>query len=70
MAYSRPRVGGIIAMNLAEDDELIAARITDGTMNVFLGRRQRQVDPFSRIRCAPHRSRVAVGVRGMTPRRG
>ncbi|MBU1398610.1 MAG: DNA gyrase subunit A [Proteobacteria bacterium] len=36
MAYSRPRVGGIIALNLAQDDELIAAHITDGTLNVFV----------------------------------
>ena len=37
MAFSRPRTGGIIALNLLEGDELIAARITDGTLNVFLG---------------------------------
>jgi len=36
MSYSRPRAGGIIAVNLKEDDELIAVRITDGTQNVFL----------------------------------
>ena len=36
MAYSRPRIGGIIALTLAPGDELIEARITDGTMNVFL----------------------------------
>jgi DNA gyrase subunit A len=37
MAFSRPRAGGIIAIGIASDDELIAARITDGTFNVFLG---------------------------------
>ncbi len=37
MAYSRPRAGGIIAIDLVPGDELIAARITDGTRNVFLG---------------------------------
>ena len=36
MAYSRPRAGGIIALNLVKGDELITARITDGTYNVFL----------------------------------
>ncbi|MBU2442416.1 MAG: DNA gyrase subunit A, partial [Nanoarchaeota archaeon] len=36
MDYSRPRVGGIKALNLGEADELIAARITDGTLNVFV----------------------------------
>lgn len=37
MAYSRPRTGGIIALELMPDDELIVARLTDGTLNVFLG---------------------------------
>ena len=36
MAFSRPRTGGIIALELLPDDELITARITDGTFNVFL----------------------------------
>jgi DNA gyrase subunit A len=36
MAFSRPRVGGIIALDIAEGDELIATWITDGTRNVFL----------------------------------
>ena len=37
MAYSRPRSGGLIGVKLADGDELIAARITDGDMDVFLG---------------------------------
>ncbi|OQY57668.1 MAG: DNA gyrase subunit A [Desulfobacteraceae bacterium 4572_88] len=37
MAYSRPMAGGIIALRLVPGDELITARITDGTLNVFLG---------------------------------
>jgi DNA gyrase subunit A len=36
MAFSRPRAGGIIAINLSEGDELMAARLTDGTRQVFL----------------------------------
>jgi DNA gyrase subunit A len=36
MAFSRPRAGGIIALDIAQGDELIATRITDGTRNVFL----------------------------------
>ena len=47
MAYSRPRAGGIIALGLAAEDELIAARITDGTQNVFLVLRHRQIDTVS-----------------------
>ncbi len=36
MALSRPRAGGIIAIDLVEGDELIAARLTDGSLDVFL----------------------------------
>jgi len=36
IAYSRPRTNGIRAINLVPGDELIAARITDGTQNIFL----------------------------------
>jgi len=34
-AYSNPRTGGIIAINLDAEDELIAARLTDGN-SIFL----------------------------------
>jgi DNA gyrase subunit A len=69
MAYSRPRVGGIIALNLAADDELISARITDGTQNVFLGSATGKSIRFheSDIRST---GRVAGGVRGMTLPKG
>jgi DNA gyrase subunit A len=64
MAFSRPRVGGIIALNILEGDELHAARITDGTLNVFLGSRMGKAIRFheSDIRAS---GRVATGVRGM-----
>ncbi len=64
MAYSRPRAGGIIAINLMDDDELMAARITDGGMNVFLGSAKGQSIRFheSDVRTM---SRAAQGVRGM-----
>jgi DNA gyrase subunit A len=64
MAYSRPRVGGIIALNLAPDDELITARITDGTMNVFLGSASGKSIRFHEtdIRAT---GRVSGGIRGM-----
>jgi DNA gyrase subunit A len=64
MAYSRPRAGGIIAINLLEGDELIAARISDGTMNVFLGSAEGKAIRFheSDVRSS---GRVASGVRGM-----
>jgi DNA gyrase subunit A len=64
MAFSRPRSGGIIALNLLEGDELIAARITDGTLNVFLGSRKGKAIRFHESDIRPS-GRVATGVRGM-----
>jgi DNA gyrase subunit A len=64
MAYSRPRAGGIIAINLLEGDELIAARISDGTMNVFLGSADGKAIRFHESDVRPS-GRVASGVRGM-----
>ncbi|NNG02091.1 MAG: DNA gyrase subunit A [Desulfobacteraceae bacterium] len=64
MAFSRPRVGGIIALNLAADDELHAARITDGTQNVFLGSASGKSIRFMESDIRPS-GRTARGVRGM-----
>ena len=64
MAFSRPRSGGIIALNLNEGDELIAARITDGTLNVFLGSRMGKSIRFHESDIRPS-GRIATGVRGM-----
>ena len=38
-SYSHPRPSGIIAITLEEGDELIAAEVTDGKCDVFLGTR-------------------------------
>jgi DNA gyrase subunit A len=64
MAYSRPRSGGIIALNLLSGDELIAARITDGTQNAFLGSRHGKSIRFHESKVRPM-GRVSQGVRGM-----
>ena len=64
MAYSRPRTGGIIALGLVEGDELIAARITDGSWNVFLGSAQGKSVRFLESDVRPT-GRVSQGVRGM-----
>jgi DNA gyrase subunit A len=64
MAYSRPRTDGIIALNLVGEDELIAARITDGTLNVFLGSFTGKSIRFHESDVRPT-GRVAQGVRGM-----
>ncbi|HKK89822.1 MAG TPA: DNA gyrase C-terminal beta-propeller domain-containing protein, partial [Desulfobacteraceae bacterium] len=64
MAYSRPRSGGLIGIKLAEGDELIAARITDDTMDIFLGSDRGKVIRFHEqdIR---ETARGSMGVRGM-----
>jgi len=64
MAFSRPRVGGIIALNLMPDDELIAARITDGSLNVFLGSLFGKSIRFHESNIRPS-GRTSMGVRGM-----
>ena len=64
MAFSRPRAGGIIAISLLPDDELIAARITDGTQNVFLGSAKGKSIRFHESDVRPS-GRVARGVRGL-----
>jgi len=64
MAYSRPRSGGIIALGLMEGDELIAARITDGSLNVFLGSAQGKAIRFHEADVRPV-GRISRGVRGI-----
>ncbi len=64
MAFSRPRVGGIIALSLVPGDELIATRITDGTLNVFLGSATGKSIRFHESDVRPS-GRVARGVRGL-----
>ncbi len=69
MAFSRPRAGGIFAIRLNEGDELIAARLSDGTRNVFLcslfGKSIRFHETDVRSS-----GRISRGVRGMTLARG
>ncbi len=64
MAFSRPRAGGIIAISLADDDELIAARISNGSMNVFQGAAKGKSIRFHESDVRPT-GRTAMGVRGM-----
>jgi DNA gyrase subunit A len=64
MAFSRPRTGGIIALNLIPGDELIATRITDGTQNVFLGSAMGKSIRFLESDVRPT-GRIARGVRGL-----
>ena len=65
MAFSRPRAGGIIALGLAEGDELIAVKLSDGTQNVFLGTAGGKSIRFHESDVRPT-GRIARGVRGMS----
>jgi len=69
MAFSRPRANGLIALSLAEGDELISTRVTDGTLNVFLSTATGQSIRFHEADIRPM-GRMARGVRGVGLRRG
>ena len=63
-AFSRPRAGGIIALNLDEGDELIGVGQTDGSLEVFLGTRDGKAVRFSENKVRAM-GRTARGVRGI-----
>ena len=62
--FSRPRPAGIIAQKVPEGDELMAAAITDGGQEIFLGTRKGQAIRFSESDLRPM-GRVSAGVRGI-----
>ena len=63
-AFKNVRAIGIIAVRIAEDDELMDARVTDGSNEVVLGTRRGKAIRFSEKDVRP-RGRVAGGVRGI-----
>jgi len=65
MDYSRPRAGGIKALTIDNDDELIAARVTDGSQEILLGARKGKAIRFKEQAVRPM-GRTARGVRGMS----
>jgi DNA gyrase subunit A len=68
-AFSRPRPAGIIAATVRENDEIIAAAITDGEADIFLGTRHGHSIRFpeSNVRAM---GRTAAGVRGIKLSKG
>ena len=63
-SFSNPRRGGIIAINLDEGDEVVAARRTDGSQEVILASRRGKSIRFPEQQ-ARAMGRAAGGVRGM-----
>jgi DNA gyrase subunit A len=66
-AFSNPRAGGIIAMGVEEGDAVIAAQVTDGTGEVFIGTRDGMAIRFEEGDVRPM-GRGAYGVRGISLR--
>ncbi len=62
--FSRPRPTGIIAQKVPEGDELMAAAITNGGQQIFLGTRNGQAIRFSEGDLRPM-GRISAGVRGI-----
>lgn len=63
-AYSRPRTNGIVAVNIREGDELLEAKLTNGTHEVIIGVKSGKAIRFpeSDVRTI---GRTASGVRGI-----
>jgi DNA gyrase subunit A len=64
-AYSNPRRGGIIAVNLDEGDEVIGASRTSGGQEVILATRRGKSIRFPERQARPM-GRTAMGVRGVS----
>ena len=69
MAYSRPRTGGIIGLTLDDDDEVVAARITDGSRHIMLSTREGLSIRFEEEQVRAM-GRTARGVKGIDLSRG
>ncbi len=64
-AYSRPRTNGINAITIRENDELLEAKLTDGTNEIVLATRNGRAIRFNEEKVRPM-GRNASGVRGVT----
>src|SRR6056297_1107046 len=63
--YSRPRQNGINAITIKDDDELLEAKLTTGTSQIFLGLKSGKAIRFEESKTRPM-GRNASGVRGIT----
>ena len=64
-AYSRPRVNGVNAIIIREDDQVVAVRMTDGDSEILLANKYGNAIRFheSKVR---EMGRMSTGVKGMT----
>ena len=63
--YSRPRQNGINAITVKDGDELLEAKLTTGTSQIFLGLKSGKAIRFEEGKTRPM-GRNAAGVRGIT----
>lgn len=63
--YSRPRVNGINAITIKEDDELLEAKLTNGESQVLIAVKSGKLVRFEESKTRPM-GRTASGVRGIT----
>lgn len=68
-AYSRPRVGGIIALNIIKGDELVGAALASEDDEVLLTSRNGQAIRF-KVTDVKNMGRASVGVKGISLREG
>ena len=63
--YSRPRVNGVAAITIKEDDELLEAKLTTGNSQVLIAVKSGKLVRFEEEKTRPM-GRTASGVRGIT----
>ncbi len=63
-AYSRPRINGINAITIRENDELLEAKLTDGTNEIVMATKSGRAIRFNEEKVRPM-GRNASGVRGV-----
>lgn len=63
--YSRPRLNGVNAITIREDDKVIEVRMTDGTNEIIIANKNGRAIRFNESTVRPM-GRTATGVRGMT----
>jgi DNA gyrase subunit A len=63
-AYGKPRKGGIYAIEIRDDDQLIEARITNGDHDILIGTSEGKSIRFSETNVRPS-GRKTMGVRGI-----
>ncbi len=63
--YSKPRVNGVAAITIKEDDELLEAKLTNGESQVLVAVKSGKLVRFEEAKTRPM-GRTASGVRGIT----